>query len=448
VAPKRWTSLWLSVVGASLVIVALAAGEDGPDEKLRTLLTRAGVTALEPGPPADPAKALLGKLLFFDRELSGNRDVSCATCHNPRFHTSDGLSLSIGVGGTGLGPERILGAGRQHIPRNATDLFNRGLGDWRTMFWDARLFLDGGFVSPAGAELPDGLETALAAQAMFPVTSRDEMRGLVGDYDVRGEVNELALIDDDHSARIWDALLRRLLTIPEYVELFRAAYPETATDELGFHHAANAIAAFEVDAWTFLDSPWDHYLRGDGSALGGPAKRGATLFYGRAGCASCHAGSLMTDQKHHNIGVPQLGPGKGVNAPLDLGRFYLSGDEADRFAFRTPPLRNVNLTGPWMHNGAYTRLEDAVRHHLSPERALRGYDAHQLDAALRRTLWQGEAVQSMILATLDPLVAEPRALTDAEFADLMAFLGALTDPAALDLSQDIPDRVPSGLPVD
>jgi cytochrome c peroxidase len=447
---RNIASLGFGTLLVLLLLIGFSRSRPTLDERLQRALEHSGVGALEPGPAPAAAKVALGRALFFDKILSGNKDISCATCHHPRLHTGDGLSLSIGTGGSGFGSAREMGGGRGRIPRNSTEIFNRGSPEWRSLFWDGRVSgsAEEGFLSFAGDLLPEGLEGVLAVQAIFPVTSRHEMRGLVGDRDVFGETNELALLDDDEYGAIWKALTARLLKIPEYARLFEAAYPGVAPEELGFQHAANAIAAFEIEAWTLLDSPWDRYLGGDRGALTTAAKRGALLFYGKAGCGACHSGDLLTDQEHHNIGVPQLGPGKGVNAPLDLGRYYLSGEEADSFAFRTPPLRNVALTGPWMHNGAYARLEDAVRHHLNPPYALRSYDASRLERELQASHWHAEEIKSLILATLDPLVAEPLELSTGEVADLMVFLEALTDPQALDLDADIPEAVPSGLPVE
>jgi cytochrome c peroxidase len=158
---------------------------------------------------------------------------------------------------------------------------------------------------------------------------------------------------------------------------------------LRFQHAANAIAAYEMSAFTFTDSPWDRFLLGDDSALSTEAARGARLFYGKAGCSACHNGRLLTDQKHHNIGVPQLGPGKGDEAPEDFGRGRETGLAKDMFAFRTPPLRNVSATCAWMHNGAYTTLEGTVRHRIDPAFALANYDIGQIDPMSRETVQTG-----------------------------------------------------------
>ncbi len=426
------------------------AGSGALDRQVRAVISESGITPLDPGPSPEPAMVALGQALFFDRELSGNRDVSCATCHHPRFTTGDAIPLSIGSGGTGLGPERRLGQGHEFITRNATELFNRGSPEWTTMFWDNRVngTPEIGFHSPAVGQLPPGLDNILAAQAMFPVTSDKEMRGLPGDVDLYGQQNELCeLIDEDYTA-IWDRLMKRILAIPGYRDLFSAAYPDLAIDQLGFQHAANAIAAFEIDAWTYLDSPWDRYLAGEDSALSDEAKQGALLFYGKAGCARCHSGNLLTDQEPHNVAVPQLGPGKDEEAPLDIGRARVTNYPGDMFAFRTPPLRNASLTGPWMHNGAFGTLEGAVRHMLKPHESLRTYDPGQLAPELQTAVHNNPATLDLLLATVDPLVATPIELSDAEFTALMAFLHALTDPAAMELEEDIPPSVPSGWPVE
>lgn len=421
------------------------------DGQLQAALDKHGITVLDVGATPDPAKVTLGKMLYFDKELSGNRDVACSTCHLPSEGTSDGLSLPIGVGGTGIGPERILGEGRSFVPRNAPDIFNRGAPELRSMFWDSRLTgsVETGFISPAGEALPKGLDNILAAQAMFPVTSEAEMRGDPKDVDVFGHMNELSEIESGDFEAIWDGLMKRLLAYDEYVTLFKAAYPDVPTEELTFAHSANAIAAFEIDAFTFTNSPWDRYLAGDKEALSDGTKAGALLFYGKANCSQCHSGNLLTDQEHHNIAVPQLGPGKGEEAPIDFGRGRETNQITDRFTFRTPALRNVTLTGPWMHNGAYATLEATVRHHLYPIRNLRRYaPTGHLPDALQKSVHNDELTISAIYSTLDPLVATPPELTEEEFDNLIAFLDALTDPAARDMGHVVPDAVPSGLSID
>jgi cytochrome c peroxidase len=447
----KFRAIYLLFLFAGVLLIGIAAAgctaqQSGVlDNQLRSAIHDYGLTEFDPGPNPEAAKVALGQMLFFEKELSGNRDVSCATCHHPFAGTADGLSVSIGVGGSGLSTARVLGEGRGLIPRNAPEIFNRGSQEWTTMFWDMRVSGSPatGFVTPAGMVLPAGLDNVLAVQAMFPVTSDAEMRGVPGDVDVFAHANELGELDGEDLPAIWDGLMDRILAYPAYVELFQAAYPDVSVDQLGFQHAANAIAAFEISAFTFTDSPWDLYLAGDDSAMSDQQKRGAILFYGKAGCAECHSGNLMTDQLAHSLCVPQVGPGKGAEAPLDHGLARETGNTEDLFAFRTPPLRNVALTGPWMHDGAYTTLEGAVRHHLNVQDALMNYDPGQLHPMVRETY--DPANNLVLLDNVDPLIENPIDLTDAEFQDLMAFLHALTSPSAVDLRHTIPAVLPSGL---
>ncbi|MBM3463619.1 MAG: c-type cytochrome [Armatimonadetes bacterium] len=423
------------------------------DAAIRNLLAQANVAPLA-APATDANKVALGRALMFDKILSGNRNVSCATCHHTTFHTGDALSLSIGVGGIGLGPTRVQGVGQRgqgtlpFIARNAPDVFNRGQAQWRTMFWDSRVSgAPGNFTTPAGNQLPAGLDNVLAVQAMFPVTSRAEMRGEDGDRDVFGNVNELAQIADNNLPAIWAALTARLLANAEYRALFAAAYPTVPTNQLGFQHAANAIAAFEIASFTGFNSPFDRYVAGDNNVLNAAEKRGAGQFFGAARCSQCHNGSLLTDQNVHNIGTPQIGPGHSPEAPEDFGRGAVTGNVNDRYRFRTPPLRNVALTAPYFHDGAFVTLAGAVRHYDNPPASLANYNQNQLDPRLVGTFLNSGAVIAAISAGIDPRVRNIN-LNNQEVADLVAFLQSLTDPRFVDMSGLRPDRVPSGLPVD
>lgn len=441
--------LWLGGLAGCAAATAEPVA-DTLDGRLQNLLLTYGITPLDPGPTPDANLVALGQALFFDKLLSGNRDISCATCHHPTLATADNLPVAIGTGGHGLGTERIIGYRRGFIPRNATELFNRGVPEWRTMFWDNRVTLnaDGTFTSPADEMLPAGLDSVLAVQAMFPVTSAGEMRGDYGDWDVFRVPNEVGVLDEYDYAGVWQTLMARLLVNPEYVALFQAAYPDVPLTELGFQHAANALAAFQIEAFTLLNSPWDRYLAGETAVLSAAALRGALLFYGDAGCVGCHSGNLFTDQEAHNLAVPQVGPGKGDEAPLDLGRGRETEGQIGRFAFRTPPLRNVAATAPYMHDGAFSTLETAVSHHFDPRQSLLNYDPTQhLPEELWGTFQDEDAVLLSQLAGLDPRTMPDRPLTEAEVADLLAFLQVLTDPAVYDLATIMPTTVPSGLPV-
>ncbi|MHA7835886.1 MAG: cytochrome-c peroxidase [bacterium] len=424
---------------------------DALDRRLARLLRRHDLRPASDGEFLASSDELvqLGNLLFYDKELSGNRDVSCATCHHALMATADGLSLPAGVGGVGLSTARRMGEGRERVPRNAPEVFNRGHAAFTSMFWDSRIEEDpthpSGFLSPAGRDLPPGFRHVIEVQAMFPVTSADEMRGQPRENEIADAVGDV---------EIWTRLMERLLAIDEYVALFEAAYPGIPLEDLGFEHAARAIAAFEASRWRSDDSPFDRYLRGERGAMSEWQKRGAILFYGRAGCAECHSGLWQTDLDHHAIAMPQLGPGKGhgPDGDEDTGRGDISGDDTDLYAFRTPPLRNVALTGPYGHAGAYRALEEVVRHHLDPERSLRTWDR---DRVLLPAAAEGDEDDPFRVmddrSKVDAIAAAnelgPRKLSERETDLLLEFLGALTDPSMLDLRSDVPLRVPSGLPI-
>ena len=417
------------------------------DTRLRQLIADHGLQSMPEREAANEAVLSLGKSLFFDRELSGNRDLSCATCHHPSSSSADARALPSGVGGHGLGAERTQDAEREVVPRNAPEIFHRGHDEWTSVFWDSRVSEDSGtFTSPAGEQLPNGLNDVLSIQAMFPVTSRAEMRGNDGDLDINGQMNEIAQVPDGDFTGIWSALTNRLMSIPAYRQAFEQAYPELAPEEIGFEHAAKAIATFEIDTFSPNDSAWDRYLGGDNSALSTAAKRGAAHFYS-GNCASCHAGNLMTDQEHHNLAVPQFGPGKDASH-MDIGLALETGESEDEFKFRTPPLRNLTLTGPWMHNGAFATLEETIRHHYDPETSLEEYDVSKLPEHLRSTLKLDEQTVQALTADLDSMLPIGETLTDSELSDIMAFLGSLTSPSADLMLHITPDSVLSGLEVE
>ena len=181
----------------------------------------------------------------------------------------------------------------------------------------------------------------------------------------------------------------------------------------------------------------------------------ARLFYGRAECSSCHSGVFQTDHDFHAIGVPQVGPGfgDGPSGREDFGREGFTGDPDDRYRFRTPSLRNVALTGPWGHNGAFNSLRAVVEHHLDPRESLLSYDPSQVVLPPRPDLDALDFIAfsdaAVTAAIADAIEIEPprRALSERNVDDLLDFLHALTDPTAGDLRKSVPQRVPSGLPL-
>ena len=439
----------------------------------------------------------LGRLLFFDKILSGNKNISCATCHHPSLASGDGLALPFGEGPQGLGRQRRPGDSKARavhgrVPRNSPAVFNLGAREFERLFHDGRVETDpagnyeGGFITPAKWKLPTGLDNVLAAQAMFPVTSPTEMAGNQGENPIADAVFE------NNSAGpggAWQLLSERLQGVDEYVTRFKQAFPDRVRTRVDVTYvmAANAIAAFEASEFRADQSAFDNYLRGDRKALSRSARRGMELFYGAAGCSSCHSGKFQTDHEFHAIAMPQIGPGKedgydagfwratGLKVALeDYGRGRVTFRVADRYKFRTPSLRNVALTGPYGHAGAYTSLEAVVRHHLDPVASLVSYkpSAAQLpplDNVLELTAkgarfsqnwlsdvrrdgyrlsdtWvqQSDVLRHKIAAANE---LQPIHLQDREVRDLLSFLQSLTDPRAQAMDYLVPERVPSGLEI-
>ncbi|HEB58161.1 MAG TPA: cytochrome-c peroxidase [Gammaproteobacteria bacterium] len=444
----RQLSKFIAGAGISLVILQGVSASPLPDPVTDADFFNNG--------DFNTARVELGKLLFFDKILSGNRNISCATCHHGLTDTGDGLSLPVGEGGQGLGVARNTGNVHERVPRNAPPVFNLGATEFVRMFHDGRVAVDpsqpSGFFTPAGDDLPSGLENVLAAQAMFPVTSATEMAGQAGENTV---ADAAAAGDLAGPSGVWAQLAGRVSAIPEYVDMFIAAYPGEilSAADIRYVHIANAIAAFEGSAWRADNSPYDRFLRGERGALSHSARKGMKLFYGKAGCSNCHSGKFQTDHAFHAIAMPQIGPGKGdgVDGHDDYGRERVTGNVQDRYRFRTPTLRNVVLTGPWGHDGAYNTLEAIVRHHLDTVTALENYDTAQAvlppdeDLDPLDFIAHNDWLRRSEIAAANEL--DPVHLNDRQFGYLMDFLHALTDPGSIDLRSDVPMVVPSGLPV-
>ena len=403
--------------------------------------------------PVEEAEARLGQLLFYDPILSGNRNVSCGTCHHPAFGTGDGLSLGIGDGGIGLGTQRVAdpqNMPEQRIPRNAPALFNLGAREFTVLFHDGRIEVDadrpGGLRTPLGADMVAGFASLLSAQTMFPVLSADEMAGHYSENDVSQAVRR-GLITGEGGA--WDVISKRVAALPEYVDGFVATYDHIETaDQIQFTDISNAVAAFMEFEWRSDGAPYDAVLQGK-ATLPELAAQGMDLFYSDAGCGSCHGGPFLTDHDFHAMGAPQIGPGKAArfeSHARDEGRFRVTGRAEDLYAFRTPSLRNVGLTAPYGHAGAHSDLAEFVAAHIDPVAGLMAYDLS------KATLPDLPLDDAGGLADNDAIAAAvtyaPRAMSPDDIAALVAFLDALTDPVAVTGRLGIPETVPSGLPID
>lgn len=419
----------------------------------------------------DTPLARLGRQLFFDPILSGDRNISCATCHHPRLAMADGRVLPIGTSGAGLGPLREFAAEvelgpeareaphevvgidpttgstwivnpfrNRFVPRNSPTIINSAL--LPRQFWDGRVDAYAtAFVQTLDKEVNRlALNDPLTAQALFPVTSLHEMAGVTLSGRSRSEIRRL--------------LAGRVEEISAYRDEFAAIFGPTSSGvSVTPDRIAGAIAAFERQL-IFTDAPWDRYLAGDADALSEQQKRGALLFFGAAktavNCAQCHLGDLFTDNDFHNLLVPQLGPGKGHGHTHydDWGRSSFTFDRQDRYKFRTPSLRNVELTAPYFHSGVAPTLESAIRHHTHIWNSAAAFDpaANGIPPALHSSLHPFQPDERW--ETAAPELVDGLPLDEADIADLAAFLRALTDPAAGELDWLLPGSVPSGLPLD
>ena len=419
------------------------------------------------------AKVELGRNLMFDKILSGNKNISCGSCHHSLAGTGDGLSLPVGEGGKGLGVTRTVGSGSEQIiervPRNAPPVFNLGDKSFHTLFHDGRVTTIGGesFPSgcktPAGQSFPNNLNDVLACQAMFPVTSATEMAGQAGENSV---ADAAAAGNLAGAGGVWEQLALRLQAIPEYASMFIDAFPNEiySANDITYAHAANAISAFEGESWRASNSPFDQYIKGDKGALSKNARKGMKLFYkgddDDNSCASCHSGLYQTDQKFHAIAMPQIGTGRGSNSPgktgghEDFGREQVTGDPSDTLKFRTPSLRNVALTAPYGHGGAYNTLRAVVEHHINSVDALYDYNNKRQAVLPTHPALNAENYAAMddpdrvaYIASFNEL--EPMKYSNKDVDRIMDFLNALTDTNSLDLrsDQNVVTGVPSGLPL-
>ena len=408
-------------------------------------------------PHISESKAQLGMHLFFSKSLGADRDSACVTCHHPMLGGGDNLSLPIGVGA--LNPN-LLGHGRRRSPhalnyanggpivaRNAPTTFN--IAGWnRSIFHDGRISrLNANDIATpdSGYNIKDELATdnLASAQSRFPIIAHAEMRGFKDENRDNQEIREY--------------LASRLggygegqgeLAKPEYwLKKFQTAFnaPTASAEELiTEQNIAMVIGAYE-NSQAFTNTPWRAYVEGNANALSDSAKKGALLFFnsteeGGANCASCHSGDFFTDEGFHNIAMPQFGNGKGDgNEGIeDFGRMRVTSEEQDKYAFRTPTLLNVEVTGPWGHTGAYTSLEAVVRHHLNAQKAIESYDFSQLTQTAIQNL---DKLKVNTHKALESSELENISLSDEEVHNLIDFLKSLTDPCVKDescLSQWIP----------
>jgi cytochrome c peroxidase len=356
-----------------------------------------------------------------------------------------------------LGQNRTAGIGKdkikKRIPRNAPGLWNLGSKEITTLLHDGRIsvsnLFDNDFNTPAEEWLPKGLDNILAAQALFPMTRQFEMAGNPGE-------NEIIGLSHRRIDTVWPVITNRIRAIPEYVELFIEAFDDVDSSlDIDITHIANSISAFEIHEWTSYDSPFDDYINGNKETLTLDQIKGMKLFYGKANCSSCHSGSLFTNQEFYSIAIPQFGPGRTRKFDpyaRDVGRMGETDDINDMYKFKTPSLRNVTLTGPYGHNGAYPTIEGIIRHHLNPIKMYNNWRPEMANLPKAEWLEQIDFVtfsdkreQERILSRID---IKPLELSDQEINYLVQFLNSLTGKSENNRPLGKPKKVPSGLVID
>jgi cytochrome c peroxidase len=286
--------------------------------------------------PYSAEKAELGRLLYFDKRLSADATISCASCHDPSKAFTDWSPVSTGISG-------------QKGGRSAPTVINRGFSTLQ--FWDGRA---------------DSLE--------------DQAKGPIA--------NPIEMTTDKDTAATHRAVVERLKAVPGYAARFKKAF---GTSDINIDHVAKAIATFERTVLSG-NSPYDRYVAGDKTALTPAQVRGMDVFFKKAACDSCHLGFNFTEASYVNIGI-------GMDKPNpDLGRFMVSHRNEDKGAFKTPTLREIMHTAPYMHDGSLKTLEDVVEHYNKG-----GIKNPYLDQRIK-----------------------PLNLTDTDKKDLIAFLKALS----------------------
>jgi cytochrome c peroxidase len=441
------------------------------DEQLRVIINAKGLTG-DPTtgrtlPSINDPLAQLGKLLFFSKSLSGEMDTACASCHHPALGGGDGLALPVGTGAVDpdvLGPGRTRPDGLPNVGRHSQSVFNVALYD-TGMFWDARVESIGkesglngtgsAIRTPetplnAGDPLVPPGSTLVAAQARFPVTIPEEMRGsfLPGADEETLRARLAARIGDygDGAGEIpnnnW---------LPEFQTAFTSSEP--AEQLITFDNIALALGEYQR-SMVFVETPWKAYVEGNANAISAEAKQGAQLYFDDPrkglGCAACHGGDFFTDERNTIAGFPQIGPGKGdgVAGDQDFGREQQTGNSQDRFMFRTPTLLNLLATAPYGHAGTFSFF-GATAHYFIPEDTFNdelpggsvcGIEqfANHPDCA---TLFPNVVANSS--ATLQAAIQQRNIDADLTFPNLIfsppsdapplfSFLEALTDPCTLD----------------
>jgi len=337
------TGQLLTITIAISIVFFASCSNSGPDssppkENLRERILSEFPAELPPPPvpennPQTVDKVALGEALFFDPNLSSCGTIACASCHMSDLGFGDGERISEGCDGA---------TGR----RNSNTIYNTAY--LSHLFWDGRV-------------------QSLEQQALGPVVDPAEM------------------------ANTWDNVIHYLSTgehpiskqlFPKSVGFYKILFDQAFSGEITSTNVAKALAAYERTV-NSRDSPYDRWLQGDDSAMSRAQKRGALIFFGRARCSECHPPPNFTDSDFHNVGVPRGGHERaamfpdnsqicgGIREDADPGRAelpFLQSSCSDLGKFKTPTLRNVELSAPYMHNGTFSSLDSIMQHYWNAAR--------------------------------------------------------------------------------
>jgi cytochrome c peroxidase len=403
---------------ALLSLISVARAQD-TDRNLSQYIMMMNLKGLPAPTMKNEALYQLGLRLFYDKQLSGKENISCHSCHALGGHSGDTLPLGVGEGADGLGDKRIQNQGAL-LARHTPALYNLGLAGVGSFFWDGRVrrHAQGGLLTPEpdlNGPNPKLKEIAttlngslLAAQSLFPMANAEEMLG---------QGSTLSNIE------AWESIMNRLFTGrlgASYQRFFREAFPGVTNFNIG--HAGLAIAELERHHFLANNTPWDQFLRGNKKFMSERMKRGAVVFLGKGSCTNCHMGDHFSSFGFQNIGIPQIGPGKTNGDDKGLAEF--TGVQSHRYAFRVTPLRNVALTAPYMHSGAFSNMWQVIEHYNMPQQTLKTFTWNSRHPRYRENLVLDTnfARNSDRLAMLAMNLPRNLSLTQDEKTDLYCFL--------------------------
>jgi cytochrome c peroxidase len=314
------TNMRHSLIASGFALLSLGAGAAHADDVLRDqakgLFEPIPKTAPAlPGNPATPEKLALGKMLYFEPRLSEHRDMACAACHNLSMSGVDGGMLSGGYNA-------------QLAGREVQTVFNAVFN--KSQYWDGRT-----------SDLQDQVVNSVMANPKAVLKTRGGPMA----------INPVEL------AATKQLVIEQIKAVPFYVEALKTAFPGEA-DPFVYDNIGRAIAVFEATLIT-PDSAFDRWLTGDDAALNDEQKAGLKLFIDK-GCAACHNGVNMGGASYAKFGVV-ANPGPEYLPPEDAGRYAVTKNNADRYVFKVPSLRNVEMTAPYFHTGSTFDLKQAVR---------------------------------------------------------------------------------------